>query len=94
MYLPLHCPLHRCPLGSDGMHVLVAEVYSDSGSVSLVMHSGFAEVDGHSDSEVVGVAVVASSVVMAASVGSGHFASSIEVLAWVDATEACCLVFY
>ena len=64
------------------MRVLVVEVYSDSGSVSLAAHSYFAEVDGHSDSEVVGEVAVAGSASVAILVGFELLVDSAEV--------ACC----
>ena len=66
------------------MRVLIAGVYFDSGSVSLAGHTCFAEVDGHSSSEVVGGAVVTSSAVMAAWVGSEVVVDSVEVACFLD----------
>ena len=65
------------------MRVLVAGVYSYSGSFSLAAHSCFAEVDRHSDSEAVGGAAVADFAAVAASVGSELLVDSVK--------EVCCL---
>ena len=99
MYLLQCWLLHPRPLGSDNMHGLADEVYSNSGSVSLAMDSYYAEVDGHSDSEVdghfdsevVGMAVVADSAAVVALVGSGLLIDFTEVLVWVAVEEAYCL---
>ena len=93
VYLPLCCLLHLRPLGSNNMHGLVVGVYYDTVSVSLAVHFYFAEVDEHSDSEVVGVAAIADSGAMAALVGFEPLVGSSEVLVWVLAEEACCLGF-
>ena len=93
MYLPQRCLLHLCPLGLDNKHGLVVGVYSHSGSVSLAVQSCSVEVDGHSNSDVVGAAV-ANSTAMATLVGSKPLFGSAEVLAWVVVEEACCLGFY
>ena len=52
------------------------------------MHSYSAEVDEHSDFEVVGVAAV-----VAALVGFESLVGSAEVRVWVVTEEACCLDF-
>ena len=48
------------------MCVLVVGVYCSSGFVSLVAHSYFAEVDGHSGFEAIGGAAAVGSAVVAA----------------------------
>ena len=54
------------PLNLDDMCALVVEAYSNSGSASLVAHSYFVKVDGHSSFEAVDGAAAAGSAVMAA----------------------------
>ena len=76
------------------MHILAIEVYSDSSSVLLAVHSYSAEVEGHSDFEVAGVAVVADSTVVAALVGFDPLVGFAEMLVWVVAEQACCLDFF
>ena len=75
------------------MHALGTEVYYDFGSVSLVAHFYFAEVDGHSNSKVVGVATIAGSAAVAALVGFGLLAGFVEVLIWIANVGAGCLGF-
>ena len=79
MYLQLCCLLRPRPLSSDDTCALVAVAYLDSGYVSVAVHSNFAEVDWHFDSEVVGEVAVADSAVVAAWVGSELLADSVEV---------------